>query len=30
MGRSAEEAWKPFKKVTPPFADFRDASYGPC
>lgn len=30
MNRSADEAWKPFKKVTPAFADFRDASYGPC
>lgn len=30
MGRSAESAWKPFKRVTPLFADFRDASYGPC
>jgi len=30
MGRTAEEAWKPFAKVQPPFTDYRDASYGPC
>lgn len=27
LGRTAEEAWKPFTKVYPPLAEFRDASY---
>lgn len=30
MKKTAEEAWKPFQNVSPPFADFRDALYGPC
>lgn len=30
LNRTAEEAWAPFKDVKPAFADFRDASYGPC
>jgi len=28
-GKSAEEAWAPFKDLYPPFRAFRDASYGP-
>lgn len=30
LKKTAEEAWKPFQKVQPPFADYRDASYGAC
>ncbi|KRX02244.1 hypothetical protein PPERSA_04866 [Pseudocohnilembus persalinus] len=30
LGRTAEQAWKPFKNVSPTFQDFRDASYGQC
>lgn len=30
LNRTAEEAWAPFAKVQPPFADFRDASFGTC
>ena len=30
LKKSAEEAWKPFSKVQPAFADYRDASYGSC
>jgi len=27
LGRSAEEAWEPFAKASPPLAEYRDASY---
>jgi len=30
LKKTADEAWKPFNKISPDFADFRDASYGPC
>jgi len=30
LNRSADDAWNRFKRVTPPFADYRDASYGNC
>jgi cell division cycle 14 len=30
LGRGAEEAWSPFSKIQPGFADFRDASFGTC
>ena len=30
LGRSAEEAFRPFETVRPPFVAFRDASMGPC
>ncbi len=30
MKMSADDAWAPFAKVQPGFADYRDASYGPC
>ena len=30
LKKTAEEAWKPFQKIQPPFADYRDASYGAC
>ncbi|EGR32754.1 hypothetical protein IMG5_071670 [Ichthyophthirius multifiliis] len=30
LGRSANQAWEPFKKIQPPFTDYRDASYGQC
>lgn len=28
LKRSADEAWKPFEKISPPLAAYRDASYG--
>ena len=30
LNRTAEESWKPFAKIQPAFADFRDASAGMC
>lgn len=30
FGKTAEESWRPFSSVYPPFADFRDASFGAC
>ena len=30
LGRSAEEAFRPFETVRPPFVAFRDASSGAC
>ena len=30
MKMSADDAWAPFAKIQPAFADYRDASYGPC
>ena len=30
MGRSADEAWAPFKRLSPPTLGYRDACYGPA
>eukprot|EP00827_Trimyema_finlayi_P001582 TRINITY_DN1639_c0_g1_i1.p3 TRINITY_DN1639_c0_g1~~TRINITY_DN1639_c0_g1_i1.p3 ORF type:complete len:141 (-),score=71.08 TRINITY_DN1639_c0_g1_i1:578-1000(-) len=30
LKKTADDAWKPFSKLTTQFTDFRDASYGSC
>jgi hypothetical protein len=30
LKKNADDAFAPFSKLSPPLADFRDASYGPC
>lgn len=30
LGKSADSSWEAISKISPPFADFRDASYGAC
>lgn len=30
LKKSADQAWKQFENIEPPFVPYRDASYGPC